>query len=87
MSNLAQIKLEIENYKKESNLSELQIIAKLEKHYFNKKVTQNLRLYKKRKKRVSDITRELGISPRRFYAILEKKNIEHRKYNKNVSEE
>lgn len=87
MSSLNNIKLEIENYKKESNLSELQIIAKLEKHYFNKKVTQNLRLYKKRKKRVSDITRELGISPRRFYAILEKKNIEHRKYNKNVSEE
>ncbi|MDO6852140.1 hypothetical protein [Cellulophaga lytica] len=76
------IKLEIDNYAKDSNLTELQIVEKLEKHYFNKKVNDNLKLYKKGKKKVSDITKDLKISPRKFYAILEKKKIEHKKYNK-----
>lgn len=79
---LNKIKLEIDNYAKNSNLTELQIVEKLEKHYFNKKVNDNLKLYKKRKKKVSDITKDLKISPRKFYAILEKKKIEHKKYNK-----
>ena len=82
MSNLKDIKSEIENYAKESNLTELQIIDKLEKHYFDKKVNENLKLYKKGKKKVSEITKELKISPRKFYAILEKKKIEHKKYKK-----
>lgn len=82
MSNLSKIKTEIENYANQSNFTELQIVEKLEKHYFNKKVNENLKLYKKRKKKVSEITKDLKISPRKFYAILEKKNIEHKKYNK-----
>ncbi|PQV49593.1 hypothetical protein CLV33_103230 [Jejuia pallidilutea] len=83
MSNLSKIKSEIENYSNESNLTELQIVEKLEKHFFNKKVNDNLKLYKKGKKKVRDITKDLKISPRKFYAILEKKKIEHKKYNKN----
>ena len=79
---LNKIKLEIDKYAKDSNLTELQIVEKLEKHYFNKKVNDNLKLYKKAKKKVSDITKDLKISPRKFYAILEKKKIEHKKYNK-----
>ncbi|WBU90847.1 hypothetical protein [Cellulophaga omnivescoria] len=79
---LNKIKLEIDNYAKDSNLTELQIVEKLEKHYFNKKVNDNLKLYKKRKKKVSEITKDLKISPRKFYAILEKKKIAHKKYKK-----
>ena len=82
MRNLSNIKIEIENYANESNLTELQIVEKLEKHYFNKKINENLKLYKKGKKKVSEITKDLKISPRKFYAILEQKNIEHTKYNK-----
>lgn len=82
MSDLSNIKLEIEKYAKESSFTELQIIEKLEKYFFNKKVNANLKLYKKGKKKVSEITKDLKISPRKFYAILEKKNIQHKKYNK-----
>ncbi len=82
MSNLSNIKTEIEFYAKQSNLTELQVIEKLENHFFNKKVNENLTLYKKGKKKVSDITKDLKISPRKFYAILEKKKIVHKKYNK-----
>ena len=35
MSNLKDIKSEIENYANDSNLTELQIVKKLEKYYFN----------------------------------------------------
>jgi hypothetical protein len=82
MSNLSNIKQEIEKYANESNFTELQIVEKLEKYFFNKKVNANLKLYKKGKKKVSEITKDLKISPRRFYAILEKKKIQHTKYNK-----
>ncbi|WP_133759006.1 hypothetical protein [Gelidibacter sediminis] len=82
MSNLKNIKTEIEKYASNSNLTELQIVEKLEKHFFDKKVRANLKLYKKGTKKVSDITKDLKISPRKFYAILQKKNIEHKKYNK-----
>ena len=82
MSNLKDIKLEIEKYANDSNLTELHIVEKLEKHYFNKKVNDNLKLYKKGKKKVSEITKDLKISPRKFYAILEKKKIEHKKNKK-----
>lgn len=82
MSSLSSIKSEIEAYASNSNLTELQIVERLEKFYFNKKVNENLKLYKKRKKKVSEITKDLQISPRKFYAILEKKKIEHTKYNK-----
>lgn len=82
MSSLSNIKTDIENYAKESNFTELQIVEKLEKYFFNKKVNANLKLYKKGKKKVSEITKDLKISPRKFYAILKKKNIQHKKYNK-----
>lgn len=82
MSSLSNIKTDIENYAKESNFTELQIVEKLEKYFFNKKVNANLKLYKKGKKKVSEITKDLKISPRKFYAILEKKNIQHKEYNK-----
>ena len=82
MSSLSNIKLEIEKFANESNSTELQIVEKLEKYFFNKKVNANLKLYKKGKKKVSEITKDLKISPRKFYAILEKKNIQHTKYKK-----
>lgn len=82
MSNLKDLKSELEKYANNSNLTELQIVEKLEKHYFNKKVNENLKLYKKGTKKVSEITKDLKISPRKFYAILEKKKIEHKKYKK-----
>lgn len=82
MNSLSNIKSEIEKYANESNFIELQIVEKLEKHFFNKKVNANLKLYKKGTKKVSEITKDLKISPRKFYAILEKKNIQHKKYNK-----
>lgn len=85
MSNLSKIKSEIESYANESNLTELQIVEKLDKYFFNKKVNENLKLYKKGKKKVSAITKDLKISPRKFYAILEEKNIPHKKYNKTAS--
>ena len=62
------------------NLTELQIVEKLEKHYFGKKLNKNLTLYKKGKKKVKEITKDLKISPRKFYAILEKRKIEYKKY-------
>ena len=88
-NNLSKVKSEIEEYASESNLTELQVLEKLKDFYFNKKVTENLRLYKKGKKKVSEITRDLKISPRKFYAILEKKKIEHTKYSKaeNIEEQ
>tara|TARA_R110000751_G_scaffold272703_1_gene372910 strand:- start:335 stop:601 length:267 start_codon:yes stop_codon:yes gene_type:complete len=84
---LSNIKAELENYASESNLTELQVVDKLKTYYFNKKVNDNLKLYKKGQKKVSDITKDLKISPRKFYAILEKKNINHTKYNKNKDAE
>ena len=83
MRNLSNIKSEIENYANESNLTELQIVENLKNHYFNKKVNENLKLYKKGKKKVREITKDLKISPRKFYEILEKKKIEYKKYNIN----
>lgn len=82
MSSLADIKSAIETYANDSNLTALEIVDKLEKHFFNKKVNENLKLYKKGKKKVSDITKDLKISPRKFYAILAKKKIAHKTYNK-----
>ena len=86
MSALSKIKLDIENYAIQSNYTELQIVEKLESYFFNKRINQELKLYKKGKKKVSDITKDLKISPRKFYAILEKKKIEHKKYNKHRDE-
>jgi len=66
MSNFKDIKSEIEKYANDSNLTEVQIVEKLKKHYFDKKVNENLKLYKKGKKKVSEITKDLKISPRKF---------------------
>lgn len=85
--NLSKVKEEIESYAKASNKTELQVIQKLQDFYFNKKVNDNLKLYKKGTKKVSDITKDLKISHRKFYAILQKKNITHKKYNKSNSTE
>jgi len=80
-NNLSNIKSEIETYASQANLTELEVIDKLKEYYFNKKINENLKLYKKGKKKVRDITKDLKISPRKFYAILEKKKIAHKKYN------
>lgn len=83
MSSISNIREAIESYAAASGMSESKIVEKLERHYFNKRVSDNLKLYKKGKKKVSEITRDLKMSPRKFYAILEQKKIPHKKYNKN----
>jgi len=84
---LSDIKTVLESYADNSNLSEAQVLDKLKEYYFNKEVTKNLSLYKKGKKKVRDITKDLKISHRKFYAILESKNITHKKYNKTIKED
>jgi uncharacterized protein (DUF2164 family) len=79
---LAKVKLELEKYVSESNLTELQVVDKLKAYYFNQKVNENIKLYKKRKKKVSEIIKDLKISSRKFYAILDKKNVDYIKYKK-----
>ncbi|WP_456441594.1 hypothetical protein [Psychroserpens sp.] len=81
-ANLKEVKFQIENYASESNLSELEVIDKLKDYYFNKEVTKNLNFYKKKNKKVREITKDLKISHRKFYALLEKKNIEFKKYKR-----
>ncbi|WP_225036595.1 hypothetical protein [Winogradskyella sp. SM1960] len=83
---LANIKTDIEDYASDSKLTELEVLDKLKDYYFNKKVNENLKLYKKGKRKVSEITKDLKISPRKFYAILNKKKINYTKYNKNKDE-
>ena len=83
---LSDIKSTLESYSNNSNISELQVLEKLKAYYFNKEVNKNLSLYKKGKKKVRDITKDLKISHRKFYAILESKDITHKKYNKSVKE-
>lgn len=83
--NLAKVKLELENVAREANLTEFQVIDKLNDFYFSKKVNENLKLYKKGKKKVREITKDLNMSPRKFYAILDKKNIAYKKYKKTNS--
>lgn len=82
MKNLQKIKLEIDSYVSSANSSELQVIEALKKYYFKKAVTAEIRLYKKRKKKVAQITKDLKISHRRFYKILEDKKVDFVKYNK-----
>jgi hypothetical protein len=85
-NDLSKVKSELETYARESNITELQIINQLQDYYFNKEVNENLKLYKKRKKKVSEITKDLRISPRKFYTILENKKIEYTKYKKAKNE-
>ena len=79
---LSKVKSELENYASKSKMTELQIIEKLNDYYFNKKLNDNLKLYKKGEKKVRDITKDLKISHRKFYEILEKKKVKYNKYKK-----
>lgn len=81
-TNLSDIRVVLESYATEFNLSEIEVIDKLKDYYFNKEVNKNLKQYKQGKKKVRDITKDLRISPRKFYALLERKNIMHKKYKK-----
>ncbi|WP_036150745.1 hypothetical protein [Maribacter forsetii] len=87
MKGLQQIKSEIELLTSTSNKTELEVVAALHKYYFNKAVTAEIKLYKKKKKKVAQITKDLKISHRRFYKILEDKKVEFTKYNKSKGEE
>ncbi|MFS4417470.1 hypothetical protein [Maribacter sp. 2307ULW6-5] len=82
MKGLLGIKKEVDAFCATSKYTELEVVEALKKHYFNKALKAELILYKKKKKKVAQITRDLKISHRRFYAILEEKNIPHTKYNK-----
>lgn len=84
MPTLSKVKLEIEDYVSKTNLTEVQVLEKLKAYYFNKEVNKNLQLYKKGKKKVAEITKDLKISPRKFYAILEEKKIQHTKAKYNM---
>lgn len=86
MKGLQQIKTEIELLTSTSNKTELEIVGALHKYYFNKAVTAEIKLYKKKKKKVAEITKDLKISHRRFYKILEDKKVEFTKYNKSKEE-
>lgn len=54
---LFKLRADVEDYATSSNKTELQVLEQLNDYYFNKKVRENLKLYKKGKKKVSDITR------------------------------
>ncbi|MGB5555529.1 MAG: hypothetical protein WBM83_12775 [Flavobacteriaceae bacterium] len=82
MQGLSRIKEEIDAYVSESKHTELDVLEALKKYYFNKAVTAELKLYKKKTKKVAQITKDLKISHRRFYQILEDKKIEHTRYDK-----
>ncbi|MDF4220259.1 MULTISPECIES: hypothetical protein [Maribacter] len=86
MKGLQQIKYEIELLTSTSSKTELEVVDALQKYYFNKAVTAEIKLYKKKKKKVAQITKDLKISHRRFYKILEDKKIEFTKYNKSKEE-
>ncbi|WP_339656764.1 hypothetical protein [uncultured Maribacter sp.] len=82
MKGLQDIKAEIDQYVSSNNKTELEVVDALNKYYFNKAVTAEIKLYKKKKKKVAEITKDLKISHRRFYKILENKKVEFTKYNK-----
>lgn len=87
MKGLQEIKAAIDQYVSSTNKPALEVIETLHKHYFNKAVTAEIKLYKKKKKKVAEITKDLKISHRRFYKILEDKKVEFTKYNKTKEEE
>ncbi|VXB47071.1 conserved hypothetical protein [Maribacter litoralis] len=82
MKGLQQIKSEIDLFAINSNKTELEVVDALHKYYFNKAVTAEIKHYKKKTKKVAQITKDLKISHRRFYKILEDKKIAFTKYNK-----
>jgi hypothetical protein len=82
MKGLQEIKSAIDLYVDGTNKSALEVVEALNKFYFNKAVTAEIALYKKKKKKVAQITKDLKISHRRFYKILEDKKVEFTRYNK-----
>lgn len=82
--NLSKIISEIENFTNKSDINELQIIEELKEYFFEKLLNSNIELYEKQKKKVSEITKELKISHRRFYAILDQRNVKYSKYKKKI---
>tara|TARA_R110000782_G_scaffold265788_1_gene359772 strand:- start:158 stop:427 length:270 start_codon:yes stop_codon:yes gene_type:complete len=87
MKGLQDIKSAIDLYVDDTNTSALKVVDALRKYYFNKAVTAEIKLYKKKKKKVAEITKDLKISHRRFYKILEDKKVEFTKYNKSKEED
>ncbi|APQ17285.1 hypothetical protein [Maribacter hydrothermalis] len=87
MKGLQEIKSAIDIYVNGTNKSALEVVEALNKYYFNKAVTAEITLYKKKKKKVAQITKDLKISHRRFYKILEDKKVEFTKYNKTKEDE
>ncbi|WP_424003890.1 hypothetical protein [Maribacter sp. IgM3_T14_3] len=87
MKGLQEIKSEIDQFVSTNGKTELEVVDALHKYYFNKAVTAEIKLYKKKKKKVAQITKDLKISHRRFYKILEDKKVEFTKYNKSKEEE
>ena len=87
MKGLQDIKSAIDLYVDDTNTSALKVVDALRKYYFNKAVTAEIKLYKKKKKKVAEITKDLKISHRRFYQILEDRKVEFTKYNKSKEED
>ena len=87
MKGLQEIKSAIDLYVDDTNRSALEVVDALHNYYFNKAVTAEIKLYKKKKKKVAQITKDLKISHRRFYRILEDKKVEFTKYNKSKEED
>lgn len=82
MKGLNKIKEEINSFAADSKHSELDVIEALKKYYFNKAVTTEIKRYRKKEKKVAQITKDLKISHRRFYKILEDKKVDFVKYKK-----
>ena len=80
---LTKITSEIDKLVENSNHTALDIIYELKEQYFQKLLKKNIELYTNKKKKVADITKELKISHKRFYKILEQENVSFTKYNKN----
>jgi hypothetical protein len=87
MKGLQDIKSAIDLFVDNNNKSALEVVDALHKYYFNKAVTAEIKLYKKKKKKVAQITKDLKISHRRFYKILKDKKVEFTKYNKSKEED
>lgn len=79
---LAKITSEIDKLIENSDQTPLDIIYELKELYFQKLLKKNIELYTNKKKKVADITKELKISHKRFYKILEQENVSFTKYNK-----
>ena len=59
MKGLQQIKSEIDQLANNSNKTELEVVDALHKYYFNKAVTAEIKHYKKKTKKVAQITKDL----------------------------